>query len=183
MDFRWFALPLGCGVGLGAVREGVGFSRLNGRWEAWFPVPFAGACILSIRRKTNLQMVDAPKYLKDVNWIIDEFDSSFNDLAVASLRWHLTQGRYIVQPGDRAKYQDIIDRLTEPEPEFTDDELAVLGDFRDDFEPAGDGYSRFNPSQEKRGIYDAYKVREDAYLERIRQARHDFIDILPGLWS
>ncbi|WP_280195812.1 hypothetical protein [Nocardia farcinica] len=122
-----------------------------------------------------------------VDWMLDEFDASFNEFAAASLRYHLD---YSVLDRERFResFEDLIARLSEPRPRFTEEEVAVLEPpgwkFEDEFIPQPDGSFRMKPRVgEERAIYDAQQAREDAWHERIQQARHDFIDILPHLWS
>ncbi|BAD58800.1 hypothetical protein [Nocardia farcinica] len=122
-----------------------------------------------------------------VDWMLDEFDASFNALAIASIRYHLD---YSVLDRERFResFEDLIARLSEPRPRFTEEEMAVLEPpgwkFEDEFIPQPDGSFRMKPRVgEERAIYDAQQAREDAWHERIQQARHDFIDILPHLWS
>ena len=130
------------------------------------------------RGKSYRELTGFPKY--SIDWILDEFDSSFNDLAVASLRYHL--GFSVCDNEDRRpKYEDLIERLTEPRPRFTEEELAILRTGRT-IEEELDALNERTPP-DRSAVYDAYRAREDAYLERIRQARHDFVDIMPELWS
>lgn len=142
---------------------------------------------LSTRGKDYLTLVKAPSYLKNLNWVIDEFDSSFNDLAIASLRYHLDFS-ICDNESRRDVYEDLIARLGEEPPDFTDEEMAILQPpgwkFEDDFEPLPGGGSRLRESTPEQGaVYRAFRVREDEHHARIQQARHDLIDILPHLWS
>ena len=137
--------------------------------------------------KSYRELVEAPKYLENLDWVIDEFDSSFNDLACASLRYHLD---FAVTDNEsrREKYEDLIARLSEPGPEFTDEEMEVLQPatwkFEDDFEKLpGGGYRMTESNPEQKAIYATYWKREEEYHERIQQARHDFVDIMRHLWS
>lgn len=136
--------------------------------------------------KTYVELTGCPDYSLD--WIIDEFDSSFNDLAIASLKYHQTYSVCYCSPERFAKYQDLIDRLSEPGPEFTDEEIATLEPpgwtFEDDLEPLpGEGSLLKESGPEKRAVYSAFRQREDEHHHRIQQARHDFVDIMPELWS
>ena len=135
---------------------------------------------LSTKGDDYLTLVNDPKYLRSINWILDEFDSSFNDLAIASLRYHLDwsvcdKSRY------RDVYEDLIERLSERSPRFTPEELAVLHvpgrTVEEDF------LSLNEPNPERDAIYERHWQREDEYHARINKARHDFVDIMGGLWS
>lgn len=149
---------------------------------------FAFAALVTLliypRRPTNRRLVG---FNLPIDWIIDEFDASFNQLACASLRYHLDHS---VADNDehREEWEALITRLSEPEPEFTDAEMAVLEPpgwtFEDDFEPLPDGrYLLRKSSPERLAAYEAHRLRDVAYDERIQQARHDFINVLPKLWS
>ncbi|MFC4128895.1 hypothetical protein [Nocardia rhizosphaerae] len=123
-----------------------------------------------------------------IDWILDEFDSSFNDLAIASLRYHMDYSVCVCPDERRAKYEDLIDRLSERDPLFTEEELTILyppGRKReDDYEQLPDGSYRRRPSTpEQQAVFDVSRERTAAYDERIRQARHDFVDIMRELWS
>ncbi|WP_068059332.1 hypothetical protein [Nocardia xishanensis] len=154
--------------------------------ERVFAMPFFGWDVTFYGRgKSYRELVgfDLP-----IDWILDEFDDSFNDLAIASLRYHMDYSVALCSDERRAKYTDLIERLTEPRPRFTEEELAILEPpgwtWEDDFEPHPDGGALMKPTPpEKQAVYEAHRLREDAYLERIRQARHDFVDIMPELWS
>lgn len=157
-------------------------------WELRIPLIRNWQIHLETPGKDYLTLVKGPKYLRNLSWILDEFDSSFNALATASLRYHLDWS--VCDNEDRReKYEDIIERLNEPTPDFTDEETAVLHPpdwkFGDDFEslPDGKGSRLKESSPEQKAVYAAYRQREDEHRERITQARHDFVDIMPYLWS
>lgn len=133
--------------------------------------------------KRYIELVDAPKYLhqkKIVDWIIDEFDSSFNDLAIASLRYHLDYSICDNEPR-REKYEDLITRLSEPHPEVcdNDEEHAILDATTEHWFTGGPQ----KKSPEADAIFDRYHQREADWDARIKQARHDLIDIMRELWS
>ncbi|MFF0498469.1 hypothetical protein ACFYU5_18835 [Nocardia aobensis] len=144
---------------------------------------------LLTRGKSYAELVGFPYRISD--WIIDEFDSSFNKLAIASLRYHLNHS-VAYNEQHREAWEALIERLSERRPEVadTDEKKAVLrADDRHPFEPVygADGkishYTMRESTPEERAIMDDYDVRERAYHERIQQARKDFIDVLPYLWS
>lgn len=133
-----------------------------------------------------------------VDWMLDEYDSSFNEFAAASLRYHLDFS--VVDNSTnverRALYEDLIARLTEPRPRFTREEMDELKAIDAAEEAAGvplfipmepgnrkAGYTMRPSSEREDEIHDAQQARDDAYHARIQQARHDFVDIMPGLWS
>ncbi|WP_367582317.1 hypothetical protein [Tsukamurella tyrosinosolvens] len=152
--------------------------------ESKLPLPRDLILTLTEERKTYAEAVGykAPT----IDWILDEFDSSFNDLAAASLRFHLDYS-ILDRERHREQYQDIIDRLLEPMPEFTDEEMAILeppGWTIDDmFEELPNGNSRMVFSPGSHEVYEAYRRREEAWVARQDKARHDFVDIMRGLWS
>lgn len=150
-----------------------------GELRARLPLPFKHSIEFNGPYKSYRELVGAPKYLENLDWILDEFDSSFNDLASASLRYHLD---FSVCDNEERRdlYEDLIKRLNEEHPEFTDEELGIIhardtGNLMTDI-------NRENTPEEK-AVYDAYWKREEEYHERIKQARHDFVDVMRGLWS
>ncbi len=108
-----------------------------------------------------------------IGWILDEFDASFDSLAIASLRYHLGYS-CANNEAYREEWEALIARLSERHARFTEDEMAVI-------HPSG---ARFRlDGAERHAAFAAYREREDAREARIQQARHDFIDTLPKLWS
>lgn len=134
--------------------------------------------------KSYLELVDGPEYLKNMNWLLDEFDSSFNDLAVSSLKYHLDFS--ICDNRDRReKYEDIIARLEEKDPNVVDTpEKQAIWDAhygKDDSDILG-SINKEKP-EAIRELFKDYRKRSKEHFERQQQARHDFIDIMPELWS
>lgn len=176
-------------VGLfGISRFGkAGFSRGRCReWELRIPLFGEWGVDFSTKGKDYLTLVNGPQYLKNLNWILDEFDSSFNDLAISSLKYHLNFS--VCDTSDRRDvYMDLIERLDEAPPIFTEGELAILrppGWERESDWEKRDGRTYLRESSpEQKVIYRTHREREDAYNERICQARHDFVDVIGGLWS
>ncbi|MGY1946599.1 hypothetical protein [Nocardia asiatica] len=116
-----------------------------------------------------------------IDWILDEFDSSFNRLAIASMRYHMDYSVTSCRREMCAKFEDLIERLSERKPRVADtpEKSAILDAYWHKY--GLDGVNRADPEID--AIHDDFWARENAYHERIRQARHDFIDILPHLWS
>jgi hypothetical protein len=153
-------------------------TRLN-YLELQMALPFEKMFVITGPIKSYRELVEAPEYLENLDWIIDEFDSSFNDLAVASLKYHLDFS-ICDNESRREKYEDLIERLSEKDAEFTDEEIEIIhardtGDFAVDI-------NRERTPEEK-AVYDAYWKRDEEYHARINQARHDFVDIMRYLWS
>ena len=190
-DSHWtrFFTPLGS-FGVDSFRKYDKPGASRGRRQEWeLHIPLAGKwqIKLSSRGKDYLTLVKGPRYLKNLDWILDEFDSSFNDLAIASLRYHLDFS-VCDNESRRDVYEDLIARLGEKPPTFTDEEMAVLHppgwDLKDEFEEMPDGSFVMKESRpEVRVIHERHWQREDEYRERIKQARHDFVDVMGSLWS
>lgn len=116
-----------------------------------------------------------------IDWILDEFDASFNDLAIASLRYHMDHSVALCPPERRERYAALIERLSERPPRVADTEekKAVL---HADWDEHGlNGIMRQDPVID--AIHEDYWRRQDEFHARMQQARHDFIDIMPHLWS
>jgi hypothetical protein len=163
-------------IGVDSFKSRPRFGHRRGRClehEFRFAVSRSWTLELSTSGKSYRELVDAPKELENLDWVIDEFDSNFNALAVASLRYH--QKWSVCQSHQR--YEDLITRLTEPRPEVADseDERATLRSW--DFPRAQ------NASPAVRELLDRYGIREQEYLCRMDIARHDFVDIMRELWS
>lgn len=124
-----------------------------------------------------------------LDWILDEFDASFNELASGSLRYHMDYAVTYCSDEQRARYQGLIDRLSEPHVSFTEEEMAVLSPpgstIEDDFEVSDDGgLLKTKPASDaEKAIYKASRVREVEWRKRRDEARHDFVKIMPELWS
>jgi hypothetical protein len=109
---------------LGAVSVDRYESKFKPRWdfsrgrvqERIIRVPLTKTHTLELnsRGKSYLDLVGAPEFLKSMDWIVDEFDASFNALATASLRYHMDHAVTYCSDERRAEYQDIIDRLNPP---------------------------------------------------------------------
>ncbi|WP_280389828.1 hypothetical protein [Nocardia wallacei] len=158
-----------------------GHARGRCREDVWWVPFFKWTIKVEGRGKSYRELVDAPKYLKNLDWIIDEFDASFNDLAIASLRYHMDHSVAYCDPERRARYKDLIERLSERKPRVADtpEKRAIIAAHWDAH--GLDGINLAAPDID--AIHDDYWEREKAFHERIQQARHDFVDIMPGLWS
>ena len=150
-----------------------------GELRARLPLPFKHSIEFNGPYKSYRELVEAPEYLENLDWIIDEFDSSFNDLACATLRYHLD---FSVCDNEERRdlYEDLIERLNEDPVEFTDEEIEIIH-ARDSGDLTVDINRESTPGE--KAAYDAYWKREEEYHARIAKARHDFVDIMRYLWS
>lgn len=144
---------------------------------------------LNSRGKSYLDLVGAPDFLKSMDWIVDEFDASFNALATASLRYHMDHAVTYCSDERRAQYQDIIDRLNPPHPKrFDPGEEEIEKRWRDSRKDwrnrlRGNDPSMLNDLDEFEEYTERYRDRQKERDAVINQARHDFVDIMPTLWS
>ena len=183
IDLRWIS------AGVNSYRRVTRQGFLRGRCrerELRVPLVKDWQFEFSTRGQDYLTLVGGPKYLKNLNWILDEFDASFNDLAIASLKYHLDFS--VCDNEDRRElYEDLIARLGEDPPTFTDDEMAVLRPpgwtFEDGYEKVDGGYLVRKTTPERKVVYAAFRQREAEYHERIQRARHDLVDVMRQLWS
>lgn len=110
-------------------------------------------------------------------YVLDEFDHHFNEMAVNSLKYHLSPECVVNNEAQRPVYEDLIARLSESPPRMCDNDaerqLMSQLDFPLD-EHITDGH---------RALFDRFRAREDEWCARRDKARHDFVDIMPGLWS
>lgn len=148
----------------------------------YFPV--GGWCLDGFRGR--LSYAEAVGFKQSLDWVIDEFDASFNDLAVASMRYHMDWSVCYCDDERRAKYESMIARLSEPAPDTTPEEHAAIETW-DMFsgEMNEDGSRTVPPCPPEAGsAFDSWQERLDAHKDRISAARIEFVrDILPGLWS
>lgn len=119
-----------------------------------------------------------------VSWIVDEFDDSFDSLAMGSLRYHL----YHSVANNRGEYGDKLKALL--------DDFEALGarekapwesdDWTEHEKEAhpesGNWRSIFNCDDCSQFVRNA-DLREREWKKEQNALRHRFIDILPGLWS
>jgi hypothetical protein len=122
-----------------------------------------------------------------IDWLLDEFGASFNELAIASLRYHMDYSVVWCHPDRRAKYQDLIDRLSEKRPDIcgTEEQREIFDAWHaDDLSRESITAWLNTPTPpEIQEIYDDYYRRTDEYHDRINKARHDFVDVMPFLSS
>lgn len=130
-------------------------------------LPF-GLCIETCKTHTTY----AKKLGLDfsLDWVIDEFDSSFNQLAIASLKYHLNYAVTSVDTATAAIYHDLIVRLdAHYNSVMTDEEVEII-----------------NESNDKELVdktVEAYRARKEVQELDGLQARRDFVEIMGGLWS
>lgn len=113
-------------------------------------------------------------------WVIDEFDLTFNGLAMASLRYHMDHAVTACRGARREAYQSMLDEFEE----LRDRRVMT----REHVE---------HHANHRKGLVEALRVdcpecerhlREHNEAKRkrgadIRAARHKFVDLMPGLWS
>ncbi len=184
---------------LGAVSVDRYESKYKPRWEfsrgrvqeriIRVPLTKTHTLELNSRGKRYLDLVGAPEFLKSMDWIVDEFDASFNALATASMRYHMYHAVTYCSDKRRAQYQDIIDRLNQPEVTMFDPgEEEIENRWQDSRKVwrnklRGNDPSMLNDRDEFEKYTERYRSRQKERDALINQARHDFVDIMPTLWS
>lgn len=175
--------------------DGKGIDWNNKRGELYtqkfFRLPFNYCVDTHKREKTYAEAVNT---LLDIDWVLDEFDVSFNELAISSMKYHMDYAVTDCTPERRAKYENMIERLTRQAYPITDAELDALeGVNKVDLDTLNDDdfwEAITNPERtpEQAALVEDYSARKEqhnnAQWERIKAARIEFVsDILPGLWS
>lgn len=143
-------------------------------------------------------------FSSSLDFVIDEFDHSFNDLAIASMTFHLHHSPAGCSEEMAKKYTDLIERLSEDKSGFpyTGEDIkhkstCVKGisnrtnaRYRaQDFGLEGDAKMRFLEDSKKAVCEECQELRSRKHLyerqlkEDMTQARKDFVDIVPSLWS
>jgi hypothetical protein len=122
-------------------------------------------------------------------FVLDEFNFHFNKMAADSLRFHLSPRCIVDNEPRRELYEALIARLEEPVPKPTPHEEAATDTWKPLSEPVfnarGKAVSRRLtdcPPQAKEA-FASWRVRQEDWLERIHQARRDFVEVIPELWS
>ncbi|CAM4031069.1 hypothetical protein TSST111916_18905 [Tsukamurella strandjordii] len=139
------------------------------------------------RHLTYGEAVGAPTYLRDpaFDWVIDEFDHSFNALAIASLTYHCDWSICDIGDERRTEFQQLIARLEEPTPEYTDGEQTISDAAGDLFPEVKVGEAvtmrPFTPAEH--AAHEAWQVRVAEWEHRIDEARRDFVGVMRYLWS
>lgn len=118
------------------------------------------------------------KSLPSRKWMVEELDDSFNQIATAAMKFKMAW--HYLDEERAAKYESIIAQLNEPDPKMPEEDKSIVDGFwrRHGFS----GFLADTPPEYDQALqrFDEQCSRRDA---RIQQARHDFIDILPELWS
>lgn len=137
-----------------------------------------GYCIDGYRdQKSYAEITGYAKDL-DLDWMIDEFDASFNDLACSVLEYHMNYAVTFCSDEQRKLYTDIQNRLLTSS-DFTEEEMKHI----DNCEIRSEDVLAFNSCDECKAAYGAYNERCENQNEIIMQARRDFIDISQHFWS
>lgn len=123
--------------------------------------------------------MNLPKYY-NIDWIIQEPDSSFDALAVACLKYHLEHSGVVLKQKDKEKYENLIEQFTvafhhtdNVDKNFDDSHWKEEYFDKGVFDICGDC---------RNAMRESNKVYEEQH-EMIQKARKDFIEILPELWS
>lgn len=145
--------------------------------EAFVRLPF-NACIELVKNEMDYAQAVGLKDMS-LDWIIDEFDASFNDLAIASMRYHMDWAVTYCDDETRAHFEDLIHRLSQRgEANFPADEAAHLESHSGSF-----SWKERRNCEECAAIFANYRVREEEARQDQMKARHDFVEIMPRLWS
>lgn len=117
-----------------------------------------------------------------LDWVLDEFDSSFDQLAIGSMRYHMDWAVTSCSPKTRELYLDLIERLEKygNGASFSEEEIAHLGECRKIRE---DAIEKIDKCGRCKDIYSSFSNREDEYRKIHTDVRKEFVDIMPSLWS
>lgn len=154
-------------------------SERNGIYKsAFLNLPFNLCVDLTKDEISYAEAVDIQEL--DLDYMLDEFDHAFNTLAVGSMRYHMDYSVAECSAEMREKYEDIISRL-EGLPYDSSEELEhykVCKSFNseDILNNLGncDVCSSFGERRRE------YRNKNHDYVQ---EARKDFMDIAPTLWS
>lgn len=121
-----------------------------------------------------------------LNWIIDEFDSSFDDLAIASMRYHMDWSVASCSLETRAKYESLINRfldLRDVDALYSAEDRVHIEECVKKHEGTDDPFGSRSKCDECDRIMVRVSDREDELKVERNRVRKDFVDIMPGLWS
>lgn len=122
-------------------------------------------------------------------FVLDEFDHHFNKMAADSLRFHLSPQCLVDNEEHRERYEALIARLEEPAPIPTPGEQAGIDTWMPLSEPVYSArgkvvsYRLTNCPPQAKAAFDSWRSRQDEWVKRIQRARHDFVEVIPELWS
>lgn len=146
--------------------------KRRGQSKAFLPLPLK-LCISGFREdKTYAELVNVPDLT--VDWIIDEFDASFNKLAVASMQYHLNHAITIPTQHKRETFNALIRRFE------TLQDIALEGITKEEYNNFGKGDT--TPEVRKR-VLNAILERDKKIEAAEIAVREDFLKIVPYLWS
>lgn len=113
-------------------------------------------------------------------WVIDEFDSSFNTLAMASLRYHMDHAVTVCKGVRREEYQSMLDEFQE-----LHDREVMTREHIEHYASHRKGLIEMLriDCDECRRHYEEYSQARDKHEDDTMAARHKFVDLMPGLWS
>lgn len=97
-----------------------GLTYLRGRYDEHIVMltVFGHAFMIETRGKSLRKLLDVARLPDDVDQIIDEFGTHFDNLAIASLRFARDMSATQCTPETYARYTDLIERLGKPMPPF-----------------------------------------------------------------
>jgi hypothetical protein len=122
-------------------------------------------------------------------FVLDDFDHHFNKMAADSLRFHLSPQCAVDNEEHRERYEGLIARLEEPEPVPTPEEQAGIDTWKPFSDPVYNStgkvvsYRLTNCPTQAKAAFDSWRSRQDEWAKQIQHARHDFVDVIPELWS
>lgn len=113
-------------------------------------------------------------------WVIDEFDASFDKLAMASLRYHLDHAVTVCEGEWRVKLESMLDEFEE-----INARQSASAESLDHFESHDMDVMdllRLNCAECDRHTDEANAADRQLFADR-QAVRHKFVDLMPGLWS
>lgn len=120
--------------------------------------------------------------------ILTDLDECFDAIALAAMEWEPLV--HVLGEKRERVFREVAEALSEPYPDFTDEESAGLATWLTGGAPnyGADGkvrsYAVPEPTPEARAACESHQVREDAWLARRTEARVRFVrEVLPSLWT
>jgi len=115
-------------------------------------------------------------------YMLDMLAMNFDKFAIDALEWHLDDmhRNYRVTPERKELYRDLIRRLSEKRPRVCDtpEKRELVCGTTEELLARFDG-----ENEDANTLLEDWHRRRDEYLERIHRARHDFVDVVPQLFT
>ena len=145
------------------------------------PIPFTKKAIYLYEDVRSYAEAIGFKY--SIDWVLDEFDDVFNELAIASMKYHLNYSHVLISGKLRTTMEQLIKDL-DPIFPITEDDLKEEEHLNSMKEMnMAEAFKHYKECP----ICSEYHEKQQKIMDEKHQleldARHRFVDIMGSLWS